>query len=258
MFIYVGYNTSIIKFPRMATNHRGMTSIGGADMLSISGIYEIRNTQNGHRYIGSAVNIRGRWAEHKRDLYANNHHSKHLQNAWNLYGADSFRFSVIEYCDRDSLVRQENFWLYESSFPEYNIARDAKSPMLNRKHSDETKKKQGSAHKGKNVSDDTKRKQSLAHTGYVTSDETKRKLSAALMGVLAGVKNGMFGKRGAAHHNARPVNQYSLSGEFIAHHEGVLDAARAVGIGGSFSNISACCNGRRPHAGGYIWRYADE
>lgn len=47
-----------------------------------SGIYEIVNTINGKRYVGSAVSLKRRWVDHRRDLRAGKHHSRHLQNAW--------------------------------------------------------------------------------------------------------------------------------------------------------------------------------
>lgn len=63
-----------------------------------SGVYMIKNKINGHRYIGSAANIQGRWSTHIYRLNKNNHHSKYLQHAFNMYGADAFEFLVIEYC----------------------------------------------------------------------------------------------------------------------------------------------------------------
>jgi hypothetical protein len=52
-----------------------------------SGIYQIRNKANGHRYVGSSNNIQERWHKHISDLNRNKHHSRHLQNAWNKYGS---------------------------------------------------------------------------------------------------------------------------------------------------------------------------
>jgi predicted GIY-YIG superfamily endonuclease len=49
----------------------------------ISGVYEIKNTLNNKRYIGSSVNIQKRWYAHKRMLNLNTHPNKHLQAAWN-------------------------------------------------------------------------------------------------------------------------------------------------------------------------------
>ncbi len=52
-------------------------------------VYTIKNVINNKIYIGSAVNIKKRWHEHRNLLNNNNnnkHHSPILQNAWNKYG----------------------------------------------------------------------------------------------------------------------------------------------------------------------------
>ena len=61
-------------------------------------------------------------------------------------------------------------------------------------------------------------------------------------------------KNGAAH--KKKVGQYDKqTGELIKIHDGLIDAAQAVG--GKQTNIGACCN-NRPHylsAYGYKWRF---
>lgn len=108
-------------------------------MASISGIYQIRNTVNGNVYIGSAVNIGKRWSEHKKDLGNNIHHNRHLQSAWNKYGADCFEFTVIETCFVFALIFREQHYL-DALKPAYNIAPKAGS-SLGVKHTAETRAK---------------------------------------------------------------------------------------------------------------------
>lgn len=74
-------------------------------------IYKIQNTINGKLYIGSSKRPQKRWYEHKRDLKKGNHHSTHLQNAWNLYGKDNFEFSVIDECDVEIQFTREAEWV---------------------------------------------------------------------------------------------------------------------------------------------------
>lgn len=64
--------------------------------ISQSGIYIIRNTVNGHFYIGQAVVIKRRWQVHKAELRGNYHANKHLQSSWNMYGESAFEFLVLE------------------------------------------------------------------------------------------------------------------------------------------------------------------
>ena len=60
------------------------------------GIYKILNKSNQKFYIGSTLNLNRRWWEHKKFLKINIHCNKHLQNAYNKYGKDNFRFIVEE------------------------------------------------------------------------------------------------------------------------------------------------------------------
>ena len=75
------------------------------DSNNFFGVYKIYNTQSKKYYVGSAAGplrgIKSRWYGHLFDLRKNNHHSVHLQKAWNLYGASCFEFSIIEKIDID-------------------------------------------------------------------------------------------------------------------------------------------------------------
>lgn len=51
----------------------------------------------------------------------------------------------------------------------------------------------------------------------------------------------------------KPVLQYSLDGEFIAEHESLSAAGRAVG--GTFKNVRSCCLGEYKTAYGYVFEY---
>jgi len=78
------------------------------------GIYCIRNSVTGERYIGSSVNIEARWLIHKTQLNRKFHHSPKLQLAWNKYGQRSFFFEIIEeIIDRENktLAQREQYWL---------------------------------------------------------------------------------------------------------------------------------------------------
>ena len=54
---------------------------------------------NGKKYVGSAVNFKRRRRKHRKSLRKGTHHSPHLQNAWNKYGEDNFKFDVLEYVE---------------------------------------------------------------------------------------------------------------------------------------------------------------
>lgn len=72
-----------------------------------SGVYKIECVENGKVYIGSSIELSKRIYHHKCQLNAGKHHSRHLQNAWNRYGADAFNISVIVRCQPQDCLKQE-------------------------------------------------------------------------------------------------------------------------------------------------------
>ncbi len=130
-----------------------------------SGVYEILNTQNNKRYIGSTVNFIKRRREHYGLLRQKRHFNIKLQNAWDKYGEDIFEFNVIEcVADVEKLVEREQFYM-----DLYDVA---------------------SRDKGYNL-----RPTANNFLGYTHSDETKQKISVSRIGS----KNPMWGKTGVEH-----------------------------------------------------------
>lgn len=88
----------------------------------VCGIYEIVNIINNKRYIGLSTNVYNRWKQHVNALESNTHHNAHLQSAWNKYPKDSFRFNIVERCEKEELVDREIYWIafYDSFRNGYN------------------------------------------------------------------------------------------------------------------------------------------
>lgn len=157
-----------------------------------AGVYFIINSVNGHLYVGSSMNLKRRFRDHKNDLLGNRHHNQHLQHAFNKYGLENFCFKVIYYLeDGDNLIEQEQRWL-DSLMEEkeyiYNICSIAGS-CFGIKHSEETKKKYSESRKGENNSfygkhhtDESKQKMSEFQKGKIISEETRRKISESTKG----------------------------------------------------------------------------
>jgi group I intron endonuclease len=147
-------------------------------MKNQSGIYEIFNTVNGKRYIGSAKKFGYRWWTHKRDLKAGAHHNRHLQAAWEVYGADAFVFRPLLICApaKKMLLMYEQRAI-DAYNPEYNIMRIADSHQ-GVKRTPETCARLSAALTGKHHSDETKEKIRVIRTGTTASEETKAKMSA--------------------------------------------------------------------------------
>lgn len=145
----------------------------------VSGVYKIVNLINNKFYVGSAVNLYDRYYSHKASLKKGRHKNSHLQNAFNKYGEENFKFIVLEECEiKDILIREQYYKdLYKSYDREvgYDICKIAGN-SLGVKRSEEFKEKQRLIQTGmKHVShsQETKNKIGLAHKGMKHSEETK-------------------------------------------------------------------------------------
>jgi len=87
-----------------------------------SGIYEIYSEVNNSSYIGSSIDIEGRFNHHKSKLRSGHHHNLHLQRAWDKYGEAAFQFRVLMICTepKDLLIIEQSF--IDANCPKYNIA----------------------------------------------------------------------------------------------------------------------------------------
>lgn len=176
-----------------------------------SGIYEIVNTTNGNRYVGSAIDFKARFWLHRYELKNAKHGNRHLQSAWNKYGASCFRFKRILICASQHLLLYEQIAL-DALNPKYNICRVAGNSLgvkwtieakenlkvslrnrpndhfLGRKHTPETLKKMSLAligntrTRGKRRSPEAVAKTAAAHKGMKRSAETRAKISASKIG----------------------------------------------------------------------------
>lgn len=111
-------------------------------------IYQIRHLVSGKRYIGSTVQARKRWFEHRRRLRRNEHHSPALQAAWNKYAEALFVFEVIEVVgNSEDLVAREQYFI-DTYRPDYNVATLATGGG-GREVSDDTRRKLSERLKGR-------------------------------------------------------------------------------------------------------------
>lgn len=145
--------------------------------MANSGIYQIVNTLNGHRYVGSAVDLNKRQIDHWSMLRNKNHHSRYLQNAWNKYGEKAFKFIVLFSNVPTNILRRFEQAAFDILKPEYNIVKNATKSQLGRRHSEETKAKISKTLKMKGAA-----KGNTFAKGYRHTEEAKRKMSRANMG----------------------------------------------------------------------------
>jgi group I intron endonuclease len=148
-------------------------------------VYKIKCLINDKIYIGSSVNLRNRINRHYNDLVKQKHTSKHLQNAFNLYGNENFIVEVLEFCDRETLIQKEQFFLDKlkpwDRLIGYNTCEIAGLPSK-RKLTEEQKAKISKSLKGRVVSDETKKKISEGNKGKIQPKEAVEKSRLANIG----------------------------------------------------------------------------
>lgn len=140
-----------------------------------SGIYQILNKSNGKFYIGSAVNIKRRWAVHVSTLNKGTHKNIYLQRAWNKhwFPEEIFEFKILEYCAIENLLEREQSYL-DNLKPYgdigYNILPSAGNSS-GLKHTDEAKLKMSAIAKVRKFSEITRAKMSAIRKGRKQPDK---------------------------------------------------------------------------------------
>lgn len=121
--------------------------------MKIIGIYIVFNRISKKVYIGSSIDVVSRLRKHKNQLKLGKHPNRHLQLSFNKHGLESFKFTVIFQCEKDTTdnkLRQLEQEFINKVKPNrlYNICPVAGS-TLGRRHSEETKQKIKQSIKGK-------------------------------------------------------------------------------------------------------------
>lgn len=151
------------------------------------GIYKIFNKKTKKFYIGSSINIKKRWYKHKSLLRHNKHENKHLQNAWNLDGEESFEFIIIACVIEETLLKEEEerFIIETKSYDNkigYNKTRYTYCPNRGKKLSTEQIEHLRKINSGRKHTEETKKRIALANKGKIVTEETKEKMSIAKKG----------------------------------------------------------------------------
>ncbi len=79
-----------------------------------SGVYRIKNIKTQRVYIGSTIDIFKRWPSHRSQLANNTHDNSKLQNSYNKWGKDVFRYKLIK--KLPNTISVEILLLWEQKF----------------------------------------------------------------------------------------------------------------------------------------------
>lgn len=211
----------------------------------------------------------------KNHYYIGKHSTEN--DAWEYYGSGTIiRDYYKKYGRKQGVSITKEILEYNDSF-EQNMTREREiigdlwktDPMcLNLcnggygpseiKISEETRKKLSDSHKGKTLPPEQRKKISESNKGRLVSQDTRKKISAANKGRKRKDTPWNKGKKceystGKNNYQAKPINQYTLDGEFIKTWDCIVDARRELKLG---KGIGKCLTGENKTAYGYIWKYA--
>jgi len=156
------------------------TDITYSKYNNVSGIYMIQSTIDNRKYIGSAVNLHNRFCVHKHNLEKHKHNNRHLQRFYDKYGSEYLKFIVVEECDRNILLKREQFFINKIK-PSFNGSKTAGSNLGFKRSplTEEHKIKISTSSKGHKKSIQTRRRMSISFTGRTCKEETKKKIGMA-------------------------------------------------------------------------------
>ena len=223
-----------------------------------SGIYCIENTKSNKKYIGQSVNIEDRWRRHISELNNGTHHNSHLQNVWNKYGEDYFKFYVLEYCDVSDLDEKERYYigLYNTTDRDFGYNLQSGGQASN-SHSDETKKKISESNKKAYQNEELRKVRSNDALKQWANPEIKEK--------IMGQNNGVYGK----HHSeearrkmsekkkGKPSPKRLLIPVLCIELNEIFDCAATAAkeFNVQSGSILGVCRGDRKTCGGYHWKF---
>lgn len=131
-------------------------------------IYKITNIINNKVYIGQTNNWSKRKSAHLLALRSNKHQNKHMQRSFNIHKENNFSFEIIENNIICPIVidYKERLYIkqYNSTVDKYGYNKES-GGSLNKKISEEARKKMSIAATGRKCPSITKIKLSLARKG---------------------------------------------------------------------------------------------
>lgn len=237
---------------------------------------------NGKRYIGQTKRkCEERWANGHN--YKNN---AHFTQAIRKYGWDNIQHIILATTDnREEAGEIEKHYIamYDTTNREkgYNHSIGGMASAEGYRHTEETRKKISEAGMGRKRSKESIEKvrrakirsvkvfdyncnliaicESLTEAERMTGISNSN-IAACCRGKYKQFKGYIFQysddprEISAVRGHRKPVNMYSIDGEFIKQWQTIKSASKELGI--ADTHIIDCCKGKYSQSGGYIWKYA--
>lgn len=216
--------------------------------------------------------------------YLNN---KHFYAAIKKYGWDNIEHKIIfNNLSKEDACRLESEYIakYDSTNRKkgYNNSVGGENPSKGFKHTEEAKRKIGIASRNRIVKPESIEKirlkrikavdvydleMNLIRT-YESATEAEKATGISNSNIIACCKGRYSQFKGyiftyagekpckCKRSHRKPVDMYSLDGEFLKRFETIKAAARELKI--PDTHISDCCKGKYSQSGGYVWKYVIE
>lgn len=238
------------------------------------GIYAIYNKANGKYYIGQSKYIQDRWIKHRSRLKCQTHENRHLQAAYNKYGAESFEFIIIEECKLEELNSTEQAYImrYNSYVDGYNLDMGGNG-CVGYKHTNEELSKMRQIQNPNAVLQIDK---NLNVISRLDSASHAAKTIGTTHRFIESVCNRINHQKSAKGfiwvweweylndavdweyyttnnaHKSHSVDVYDMEGNYIASYNSQGETARMLGIGSG--EVNACLKGKRKSSHGYKFK----
>lgn len=137
---------------------------------NVIAVCAILNTETGETYIGSSINVFGRFKWHKGGIKQKDHPNPKIQKASEEYNPEDFVYLILEECTPETQYETETEWL-QANHPEYNNVWEASYHNIGISFTEETRKL---------MSEKLMGNQHLL--GYKFSEEAKAKSAERMLG----------------------------------------------------------------------------
>ena len=232
-------------------------------------IYEIRNLVNNKVYIGSTINFKTRKNTHLYELKSNKHESRHLQSAYNKYGAENFKISIIKQFEIDNiseLYKYENDYCVRWKTFDIEFGYNLVVPSVN----GGTEEPLNSIpiyqinNNGEIVGEFKSIEDCYRNTGISQNaisnliygkNKTYNKYFFIKKCDYNESTDYSFDKNRKQIRSGKSVNQYTLDGKFIKTYYKIADAKLETNT--NLSSIALAVSGEQKSANGFIWKRYD-
>ena len=177
--------------------------------IKYSGVYQIVNEVNGKSYVGSSVDINGRWRKWRSYARKNTlRYPSMLVKAFQKYGIEHFTFILLEECEptKEALENLEQHYI-DLLKPEYNILPKAYSAIGNK------------SRKGQKQTDEEKENHRKAAIAMMSDPEVRAKISRAMTGVKKNYVTATTGTHRSEETKQKIIESHKLSEKTKAYAE---------------------------------------